>query len=801
MLYQHLFWFWGHPEVYILFLPAVGMVTTIITVFARRPLAGYLWQVAALIAVAFISFGVWVHHMFATGLPTTAMGFFSAASFVIAIPSAVLYFSWIGTMWGGRVRFTTPMLFALGFLLIFLLGGITGVMVAALPFDLQVTDSYFIVAHFHYVLNGAVVFPIFGAVYYWMPKMTGRLLSERLGKWSFWTMLVGFNVTFGPMHVLGELGMARRMYTYDNGLGWDTLNLVISLGSLVFAAGTLLTVGNVLWSVRRGAVAGADPWHADTLEWSIPSPAPEHNFTTIPVVRGRHPLWGPGRRRCRARPGRRARRGRRSGHAVHRRPGHGARGGAGRPRADRRPRAGRARGVRVLRRDAHLGVTVVLVLGVLVGLTGIVTWGWRTEVDHPAVRDARRPHLLRRLVLGPQDRTRRPGWWGMVLLIITEAMIFAALLSSYFFVRANSAEWPQGGIEPPELGRITVFTVILLASSIPLFWGEAAIRRGQVGRLRVALAISWLLGAAFVVNQVFEFRQLEFSARDNAYASLFIVITGLHGLHLVVGLAMSVVVQLKAALGWFDAERHQTVAMFSHVLALRRRRVDLRVHLAVPRSAPVSTRPVARPTTTRPAPSGPLVWAATFGSIVAWIVHLSVEAALVPAREAHPDVVWLMHGITLALALAGPRRDARQLGTGPAVDRRRGTRHARRAHGVPRLGRASCLGAINLLLIVYEGLLIVALAQRESRLMSTRLLAVELGAGRARLRLARARPAGSRRPPGCGGSSPASPRWPSRWCRRCTAGRSAPSPATWCSTCCSSPWPPRCSPPPAPSSP
>ena len=155
--------------------------------------------------------------MFATGLPTTAMGFFSAASFVIAIPSAVLYFSWIGTMWGGRVRFTTPMLFALGFLLIFLLGGITGVMVAALPFDLQVTDSYFIVAHFHYVLNGAVVFPIFGAVYYWMPKMTGRLLNERLGKWSFWTMLVGFNVTFGPMHVLGELGMARRMYTYDNG--------------------------------------------------------------------------------------------------------------------------------------------------------------------------------------------------------------------------------------------------------------------------------------------------------------------------------------------------------------------------------------------------------------------------------------------------------------------------------------------------------------------------------------------------------------------------------------------------------
>ena len=223
LLYQHLFWFWGHPEVYILFIPATGMISMIITVFSRHPLVGYRWIVIALLAIGFISFGVWVHHMFATGLPVLATAFFSAVSLVIVIPSGIQFFAWIATMWKGRVRLTTPMLFALGFLLIFLLGGITGVMVAVLPFDYQVTDSYFVVAHFHYVLNGAVVFPIFGALYYWLPKMTGRLLSERLGHWSFWTMFVGFNVAFFPMHILGLMGMPRRVYTYPSGLGWDAL--------------------------------------------------------------------------------------------------------------------------------------------------------------------------------------------------------------------------------------------------------------------------------------------------------------------------------------------------------------------------------------------------------------------------------------------------------------------------------------------------------------------------------------------------------------------------------------------------
>jgi len=291
LLYQHLFWFWGHPEVYILFVPAMGMVSMMVSVFSRRALAGYVWIVTSLVAIGFISFGVWVHHMFATGLPPLALAFFSAVSLLITVPSGVQFFAWIITMWKGTVELTVPMLFTLGFFFIFLLGGITGVMVSILPFDWAVTDSYFIVAHLHYVLNGAVVFPIFGAIYYWMPKMTGRMLSERLGKLSFWVMFIGFNLTFFPMHILGILGMPRRVWTYPSGLGWDSLNLIVSLGSVVFGLGTGITLLNWALSMRRGRRAPADPWAADSLEWSVSSPPPEYNFARIPVVDGRHPLW------------------------------------------------------------------------------------------------------------------------------------------------------------------------------------------------------------------------------------------------------------------------------------------------------------------------------------------------------------------------------------------------------------------------------------------------------------------------------------------------------------------------------
>jgi cytochrome c oxidase subunit 1/cytochrome c oxidase subunit I+III len=291
LLYQHLFWFWGHPEVYILFVPATGMISMIVPVFSRRPLAGYLWVVTALIAIAFISFGVWIHHMFATGMPALALAAFSGASLLITLPSGVQFFAWIATMWRGVVRLSTPMLFGLGFLLIFLLGGITGVMVAVLPFDWQATDSYFIVAHLHYVLNGAVVFPIFGAMYYWLPKFWGRRPSERVGKISFWVMFVGFNLAFFPMHILGILGMPRRIWTYPADVGWTGLNQLVTIGGGLFGLGTGISLVNWVWARFRGERVGPDPWEADSLEWATSSPPPHWNFTAIPAVHGRHPLW------------------------------------------------------------------------------------------------------------------------------------------------------------------------------------------------------------------------------------------------------------------------------------------------------------------------------------------------------------------------------------------------------------------------------------------------------------------------------------------------------------------------------
>ena len=278
LLYQHLFWFWGHPEVYILLVPALGMISMIVPTFARAPLAGYTWVITSLVAIGFVSFGLWVHHMFATGLPAQAMGFFSAASMTISIPSGILMFAWIATLWRGDVRWSTALLFVFGFASIFVLGGITGVMVASLPFDLQAHDSYFVVAHFHYVLVGGVVFPIFGALYFWLPKMRGRLLDEGLGKWSFWLMFAGFHAGFFPQHILGLMGMPRRIYTYDKGLGWDALNLLSTIGGFVFGVGVLFSLINFF---RSRTPAPDNPWGADSLEWTTTSPPPHYNFAVV----------------------------------------------------------------------------------------------------------------------------------------------------------------------------------------------------------------------------------------------------------------------------------------------------------------------------------------------------------------------------------------------------------------------------------------------------------------------------------------------------------------------------------------
>ena len=291
VLWQHFFWLFGHPEVYILMIPAFATVSEAVPVFSRKPIFGYPAMVTATLLIGFISVGVWAHHMFSIGM--TAMGntFFVASTLLIAVPTGIKIFNWLGTLYGGQISFELPMLFCLGFLFQFLIAGLTGVMLGVAPFNWQLTDSYFVVAHFHYTLVGGFLFMIFGAIYYWYPKASGRMLSKNLGLWHFWLFLIGFHLTFDPQHIAGILGMPRRIYTYDPGRGWEIYNMISSIGALFQAAGVCCFVVNLLSSLKHGALAGNDPWDAWTLEWSTSSPPPEYNFETLPEVRSRRPLW------------------------------------------------------------------------------------------------------------------------------------------------------------------------------------------------------------------------------------------------------------------------------------------------------------------------------------------------------------------------------------------------------------------------------------------------------------------------------------------------------------------------------
>jgi cytochrome c oxidase subunit I len=293
VLYQHLFWFWGHPEVYLLFIPATGIVSMVIPAFTRRVLAAHSLVVAAVLATGFISFGLWVHHMFVVGLPELVTSFFSAASMLVVIPSGIQIFAWVMTIVRapGKVQLEPPMLYAIAFIVTFVIGGMSGVMVGVVPFDAQVHDSYFVVAHFHYVLMGGTVFPTFAGLHFWYPKMTGRHLDRGQAILAFWLVFVGFHVTFFPQHILGLVGMPRRVYWYDEGLGWDWLNLISSIGAVVLAAGVLLMAYNFVHSRWWGRPAEPDPWGGESLEWLTSSPPPPHNFDAFPVVGSLTPAW------------------------------------------------------------------------------------------------------------------------------------------------------------------------------------------------------------------------------------------------------------------------------------------------------------------------------------------------------------------------------------------------------------------------------------------------------------------------------------------------------------------------------
>jgi cytochrome c oxidase subunit I len=290
-IWMHFFWIFGHPEVYVLIIPCFAFMSEIIPVFSRKPIFGYPVMVAATVCIAFISLSVWAHHMFTIGMNSYANSFFAITTMAVGIPTGIKIFNWLGTMWGGSIEFKTAMLFAIAFLFQFLIAGLTGIMMASAPFDWQLSLSYFVVAHFHYVIVGGILFALFGAFYYWYPKMTGRMLSESLGKLHFWLFVIGFHMTFDIMHFAGILGMPRRIYTYEPRPGWAILNLLVTIGALIQGTAILVFVVNLVWSYFKGPKAGNDPWDAWTLEWSVSSPPPAYNFASIPVVESRRPLW------------------------------------------------------------------------------------------------------------------------------------------------------------------------------------------------------------------------------------------------------------------------------------------------------------------------------------------------------------------------------------------------------------------------------------------------------------------------------------------------------------------------------
>ncbi|KVM58935.1 cytochrome B [Burkholderia gladioli] len=585
LLWQHLFWMFAHPWVYVVVLPAMGIVSDALPAFCRRPLVAYEAVAVSTVATMLIGFEVWVHHMFATGISPLALAFFGAASMLISIPSAVAVFAWIATIWTGRPVFRTPFLYFAGFVLMFTLGGVSGVMTAAVPLDWQLTDTYFVVAHLHYVLLGINVFPVLGGITYWFPKFTGRMMNERLGRLTFWVIVVGFNLGFFPMHLSGLLGMPRRIYTYPPDMGWNSANLLSSIGAFVFAIGTLMFVANALHSLRRGRRAEADPWRAPGLEWSVPSPAPVYNFATLPLVASRHPMWEGATDAQRS--------SLRAGYRLH----------EGREALAVSPLAARPDAILKMPDDSCVPFVLALlatVLGLAMllrspALAALATagcalalafWLWprarlaqRAQGHAPdeSIRDeASGTHddagrrvassasaLLPERAIAPCDTPlpvggtgeQASGWWGVITLIVTEAGLFGYLLFCYFYLQSQTqAHWPPEG--PPKILMPAVNTVVLLASSVFVWLAERAVRANRRWRAVTMLAIALALGIAFALVQLHEWRERPYGPASHLYGSLYFTITGFHLAHVFAGLLM-----LAALLGWtatrsFDGRRH-----------------------------------------------------------------------------------------------------------------------------------------------------------------------------------------------------------------------------------------------------
>ena len=507
IIWQHLFWFFGHPEVYILILPAFGIMSEVVPVFSRKPLFGRSSMIVMLVVIGALGFMVWAHHMFATGLPNFFNAIMAGTSMLIAIPTGVKIFNWLATMWGGALRFTTPLLYACGLIALFTVGGITGVTLAVVPWDWQVTDTYYVVGHFHNVLLAGTVFAAFAGLYYWFPKMTGRFLSDRIGKVQFWLTAIGFALTFFPMYALGILGMPRRIYTYAPDLGWNDLNFVSTIGGFILAFGFLLLFYNIIRSLRSGEVAGENPWRAWTLEWATTSPPPHGNFTRLPEIRSDRPLWDA-----------------ENGYEDE----------GGRIEkiewTDVPPEREQstitpfwvAFGILILG-VGLLGVPLVFIVGVALILITLAVWmsGRWTEIEPTPA---------------PPDAEHRFSFIGLgtIAFIGSESVFFASLIAAVIHLRIHNSVF--GGGSGVELTLPLINTVILFTSGVTAHYSQVAYRARHRGRFLWLLVLTIILGAVFLGGQAWEYTHAGFGLTDTIVASSFYILTGFHGFHVACGI-------------------------------------------------------------------------------------------------------------------------------------------------------------------------------------------------------------------------------------------------------------------------
>jgi cytochrome c oxidase subunit I+III len=553
LLWQHLFWLFGHPEVYIIFLPAAGMVSMMLPSFARTPLVGYAWVTLAAISVGFLSFGLWVHHMYTTGMPLLSLSFFAAASSAIAIPMGIQVFAWIATLWNGKPVLRVPMLFILGFLFIFTIGGLTGVMVAAVPYDWQVHDTYFVVAHFHYVLIGGMVFPIFAGLYYWMPVMTGRMLSERLGRWTFWLMFIGFNAAFLPMHVTGLLGMPRRIYTYSADVGWNALNLTTTVFSFVLAAGVAVFLFDFVRHLRSRPQTSSNPWEAPSLEWISGNAA--HGFRSIVPITSRYPVW--------------EQKGLKDDEV------------SGRGYLPDAPTVSRealvtspitAEPEQILRMPGPtwtaflaavatavtfaaltIKLPVVGIIAAIVATAFYLHWFWSMDAALPREpADAGRGLALPLYRNGKQSA----GWWGLVVLLISDAVVGASFAFAYFFFwTIRPSVWPPDGSAIAVWLEPALISVLVLAAYFLFEIGERLNRHDRRLPLVVCLVATVILSGFAVAIGSMWLRDLGIDSTRHAYGASVWTLFGYVAVHIAIGAFMALWCVARVAFGMIDSWR------------------------------------------------------------------------------------------------------------------------------------------------------------------------------------------------------------------------------------------------------